>query len=259
MNLEQILTTALGLTDSEAKTYQTLADFGELSVEQVSKKSSIKRTLVYHTTRKLVEMGIISEFEKRKRKYFRINNPETLEKMVNDKRENIATLTNIFSEQTLPELSKKYAAKSEQPLFDIYFGITGLENIYKLILKEADELNIFSSYSARENPSIDRLIKRQIYLQEKAGIKVKSIVRNTKPRTESDFAKTIKGASIQIKALDEDEFLSETQIFIWSNSIAFNTIGDAMITTVIRNPKIYSTFNMIFGVIWNRLPEIKSP
>lgn len=254
MELEKILKN-LGFVDSEISIYKSLINSGELGVSQLSRVSGIKRTLVYHAAKKLIENGLIIEFEKNKNKYFKVTNPDNLVNLVETKKQSIEKDFNVI-EELIPSLNQKYISQNEQPLVDTLIGISGLKKIYKLINAEADEVLIFASSVARKNIEVDILIKRQIDVQEKKGIKVRSIVKSLESKLDNLTPLDLKDKkNVEIRALPPEEFLSETQIFIWKDTVAFNTTGEEMISTIVKNKKIFQTFKLIFNALWDRLPH----
>ena len=253
MDLETLLK-EFGLTEAEAKTYRALADFNELSGTELAEKSGLKRTLVYHTVRRLIELGLASEFDKNKILYFRATNPENLDILLKSHQQKLEQMVRSL-ENISPILSQRYSIKGERPLIDVYTGLRGLEKIYDLILKEADELLIFASPLARKNPEVDALIRKQIKLQEEKNIKVRSLVKDSKPNQENPVFSVTAGTSIKLRFIPEDEFMSPTQVFIWKDSLALNTAGNEMISTIIRNSAISETFRIIFDALWKRAKE----
>jgi len=258
MTLNELLQ-SLNLSESEARTYEVLLDFGSLSVTELARRAQIKRTLVYHTTQKLVELGLIREFEKNKKKHYRVASPRAIERIsarqALEAREVSETLKDI-----LPEILEKYIARTERPLFTVYTGIEGLKQTYKDMLTEADEILIFASSSARADKEVDALVKEQIAKQEERGIHVRAIVKKyeTSGDTRDDI---VTQSKTEIRLIPSKEFDSKTQIFIWKDSVALNTVGKEMITTTIRNPEIADTMRMIFNALWKRadVPATKNP
>jgi hypothetical protein len=45
------------------------------------------------------------------------------------------------------------------------------------------------------------------------------------------------------------------QVVIYGNKVALTSFGDCMITTIIEDPSITKTFNMLFEVLWSKHPK----
>lgn len=250
MDIENILT-ELGLTKAEILTYKALLNYGELNVADIAQRADIERTLVYYTTERLIELGLVSEFEKNKKKHFKITNPDNLKSLVDQLDRKTQELKSGFK-KILPFLNKKYISRTGRPFIDVYTGISGLEKVYDLILDEASELKIFAASSARDDSRVDTLIRGQIKRQEEKGIGVKSIVKDLGPEEESTGL--LKNTSlVEIGILPHKEFQSNTQVFIWKNTVALNTRDEEMITTIIRSENFYRTMNMVFNALWKRI------
>ena len=72
----------LGLSDKEAKTYLASLELGPVSVQEIAKKSGLKRPTVYFAIEQLIKMGLMSSFEKGKKRYFSAESPERLVSLI---------------------------------------------------------------------------------------------------------------------------------------------------------------------------------
>jgi len=252
MDLETLLT-ELGLNQAEAKTYRALANFNELSASELAEKSGLKRTLAYHTAARLVELGLAVEFEKNKIKYYQATNPDNITGLFQNYHQKTNRLAQAL-ENILPTLNKKYTSRGERPFVDIYTGLNGLETIQKTFLREAEngEVLIFASPFLRKDKKIDELIRKHVRLEEQKGIGVRALVKEAEEELTAHPEIRLESKNIRVRVIPAEEFQLPGQVFVWGNTVAFNTVGEEMISTIVRNKAIAETFRLIFNALWNR-------
>jgi len=118
---EQILQTLTqtGLNDKEAKFYLGLLQTGPTTVWPAAKKAGLKRTSVYNFIDHLLELGLVTFFDKNNRRYYRAENPQQLDGIIKSRQTEIANI--------LPALIKIYESQSQQPETKMFYGLNGLK------------------------------------------------------------------------------------------------------------------------------------
>lgn len=79
--LEQELI-AVGLSDKEAKVYLAALSLGEATAQQIAAKATVSRPTTYVIIESLAKQGLISSFDKGKKRYFAAARPEKLHERV---------------------------------------------------------------------------------------------------------------------------------------------------------------------------------
>lgn len=79
--LEQELI-AVGLSDKEAKVYLAALGLGEATAQQIAAKATVSRPTTYVIIEALAKQGLISSFDKGKKRYFAAARPEKLHERV---------------------------------------------------------------------------------------------------------------------------------------------------------------------------------
>ena len=79
MSLEQDLL-EIGLDEKEAKTYLSALELGPTNIQDLTSKSSLKRSTIYEMIKNLQAKGLISETKKGKRRLFVASEPENLKR-----------------------------------------------------------------------------------------------------------------------------------------------------------------------------------
>jgi HTH-type transcriptional regulator, sugar sensing transcriptional regulator len=117
----------IGLSEKEAKVYLAALELGPTNIQNVTKKSGIKRSTVYEMIKNLQLTGLISETVKGKRLEYIASEPEKLKK-------NIAEKETLLKE-ILPELKSLNNTGFVKPKITYYEGRDGLRQIYNLALE----------------------------------------------------------------------------------------------------------------------------
>ena len=113
------LFTNLGLSATETRVYLANLELGPTTVQEVAKKAKLSRTATYDAIETLQARGLISTFEKGKRRVFAAEEPESavahFKDSVRKMEQQIETLNRI-----LPEV--KLLAGGERPTVRFYEG-----------------------------------------------------------------------------------------------------------------------------------------
>ena len=82
MEIPTSLLNSLGLSDAEGRVYLAALELGEASIQQLSRKSGVKRTSIYNFIDKLKERQVITETRKAKRSVYSAVHPAQLAEML---------------------------------------------------------------------------------------------------------------------------------------------------------------------------------
>lgn len=236
----------LDLNKNEIAIYLILSDRDFISVRELYKLSNLKRSNLYNILNLLKEKNLIEEFEKNKKKHFRLLNPINIKNLINVKKTAIEELDSKI-DNVLPNLLNNFQLISSKPAVYYFEGLDGIKNLYRKILKERKTLYIFTSRYERKNPEFVKLLLNQIKEQYKRRIKVLALTgkylnsKEIKERKEClAYVKTVKNLSI------------DSEIIIFGNNVAITTFKNQdFLTTLIVNNNISQTFRNIFKCLWH--------
>ena len=106
-------------------------ELGEGNIQDISKKSGVKRTTVYDILNSLKEKKLISSINKGKKAVFSAEDPRKLDGQLDEKKE---TLKKI-----LPELLSITNLLDKKPTIKFYEGDEGIKEVYKDTLNYPDQ------------------------------------------------------------------------------------------------------------------------
>ncbi|MCX6808428.1 MAG: hypothetical protein NTW50_02055 [Candidatus Berkelbacteria bacterium] len=240
----------LGLTEKEAKIYETLLDTGQQGIKKLLESTPYKRGDLYNILYSLRDKGIIEQTLRNRRIEFRALHPQTLINFLNRKKENIKT-AEVSLEAQMANLITDYSLFATKPTVSYFEGIEGLEKIYTLLNTSCrkDILLIRSIYDDDTKEEIE-LIGSQFKKQIKLGIKTKALTPKDENALET-YWQNDKKYLIERRIVERYKFSLPAQIMVWGNSVAICSMRKTGVSTLIEDKDIAQTFKIIFEYIWD--------
>ncbi|MFH1286212.1 MAG: helix-turn-helix domain-containing protein [Candidatus Magasanikbacteria bacterium] len=157
----------LGLSQNEAKIYETMLQEGETTVSEISNKSKIHRRNIYDSMNRLMEKGLVFQVIGRGDNLFRPVEPNKLMELVDEKRE--------LLEKIMPDLLSEYEAKPHLEAAYIYKGIEGFKNYLRDILANEEEAYFIGAKGAWFDPRLKTFLDSFLIKAKKRGIKYRHL------------------------------------------------------------------------------------
>lgn len=235
----------LGLTEKEARLYQSALKLGPTTAQILSLESGLKRATVYGCIDSLLEKGLFHIEIKGVRKLFIAESPDKLASLLDQKKQ---ILTNI-----MPQLVQDYL-RSSPPVNTIkmYHGISGIKQVYDNILfnlKPGDEYFVISDqkkwYELDSDYFEDFIKKRATY-----DLVIKLILKN------NEHAKNYQAKEDQyrekIKILPKNIDLNINMVILPQTILIVQTI-EPLVAILIENSNVAAMNKMLFNIIWGLL------
>jgi sugar-specific transcriptional regulator TrmB len=225
----------IGLSKKESQIYLELAKLQEATANELSKKTSTQRTVVYNVLQQLIEKGFVNYIKKQSKRYYSISKPESL---LSDLREKEGITKDLIS-----ELSKIKVQTKQNNSVEVYEGASGLKILFEEIRKAKDLLVLNATGKIFEKLpfSANQIVKDTINLGKAKVIAVQSL-------KQTEMAKT----KLNIKYLPKEaENLATT--FIFENKVIIQTLKEKPFLIRIENKDIYEGYKKDFEVLWNSL------
>lgn len=245
------LTTA-GLTPEEAKIYNLLATEGELTAGEIIQKTALKRGDCYNKLYSLENKKLIEEVYKHKKKHFRLENPELLEKMFDLKVRTIEEAKKNFHLE-LPEIVSHYNLFQNKPGVVFFEGLEGIKRVLNdtLINNPSKKLLTFSdvagyaAYLKKWNTSYYAPERKKREIFEKV------IIPNNPLALE--YMRGYKSNEVtDILFIDHQLYPFKTEINIYDEKVSFVTFSPkGHIGVIVENKEIYETLKSTFNFTWD--------
>ncbi len=238
------LITKLGLSTKASKAYLALLEIGEATIQQVSKRSGVKRTSLYYTLSELTQVGAIVETKRNKKSYYIPVDPSILLKTVRN---------NIFEvEQSLPQLEQLKHSIYEKPRLYFLYGPQGFKQIWDMIFKSKSK-----HYSiVTDGIGFLDFVKEKYILQEIIKEKKRLGISSRQIIMDSDYSRKIVAKDPQenrvSKIISPNYKLPFTEI-ISDNFVAFISPRVDNNLFVIENENFVKTRLNMFDALWDKI------
>jgi sugar-specific transcriptional regulator TrmB len=234
----------LGLDNKEASVYLALLELGEGNIQQIAKKSGVKRTTVYDIIESLKKKRLLSSARKKKKELFYAENPKRLEDELEEKKHTLR--------QILPELLSITNSLDKKPKVRFYEGIEGIKEVYKdalnypdqeLLAWVSEEAIIFFDEKFLNEYYLPKRLEKKIWVR---AIAVDNVyMQKYKGLDEKSLRKT--------KLVSAEQFPLKVEINLYAkNKITFMSFSEK-IGLIIESQKIYTTLKSIFEMNWQAL------
>lgn len=249
----------LGLNENEAKVYLAALSLGPSTASKLAEFTNIKRPTVYLALEGLAKLGIVSETFAQKKRLFRAEKPEKLEKLTKRMRRQVIDAEQVL-ENLLPSLKNLPGQSAEEPQVEFHSGIEGLKNVAleisacpsswyffgsstKILEKilGAERMDILhDSWALRKDPN-----RPKIYLISDSGFySLGGVWEKTKTpwREMRVLPQTINAHS---------------GLFIYEDKIAVISFEHQPFAAIIKSRQVAEVVKIMHTLIWKSLPESK--
>lgn len=238
------LTTILGefgLSENEVKVYLANLELATATVQELGKKSGVKRTTVYTVIEGLKEKGLVSQSKKAKKTMFVAESPDSLLALSQKRHEAL--------KQAIPELKSIYNVAGDKPKVRFYEGKEGYLTVYENILKEKPkELLVIASYEDFKKHIDERYEDGWTQRRIKQGTFLRWLDFKT-PSVKAKASEGKKGLR-EIRFLPK-EFVFSTTMFIYNEKVTIVSGRQKdFMAVVIENAEFFETFRQLFEIVW---------
>jgi sugar-specific transcriptional regulator TrmB len=237
MNINKTLA-LFNLDEKESALYLASLELGESTAREIAKKAAIQRTYFYDLSEKLMQMGLLQQISRGKKRYFQAVEPERLLELQEDKLQEL--------KNALPELKALQNTKGQKPKVYFFEGRMGIDQVNEDTLKYKGEILGFTTPRFVSTDE-EKLSQEYITRRKSLGIKVRAIgeVSPELAKLQSQDKEDLR----EIKMLPMDLYSSEVEIRMYGNKTFFVNYKDQFGLTI-EDSEISKTLKKIFEIIW---------
>jgi sugar-specific transcriptional regulator TrmB len=247
----QVILKNFGLSEKEISVYLALVELGPSSVREITAKSKVNRGTTYDILKSLIEVGIVSYYNKESKQYFIAEPPEKLLSAIDQKKEDLEEVRKNI-ESSLPLIKTLFEKQGGKPVVKFYEGEKGVRQIFEDVLQEVVKLEekhyyLYSSATAEDRKNVygampDFSAKR---VAKNIGVKIISLGEG------GNLAGMDERKSMPVKKAD----LKATHEIIYAGKVAHISIdsNEDPVGVVIQNEEIYQMQKTIFEFNWDKL------
>jgi len=242
MTVMQSLTQSLGLSPQEARVYVAALELGEATMQELARKSKVKRTTIYHFIDELLSRQFLLETRRKKRKVYSAVAPEHLLE--------IAKTRMWELERSLPVLRAIHNRSTRKPRVTFHEGIEGIKEIYNDMLTTGQPIVGWSDYKHMWSALGLEYCRYFPLERAKRGIPFQSIV--------SDSPESRKIAAKDHEVLRQTKFLRSvdlrTEINIYGPKILLASFRSRpAFAVLIEDPDIAETMRITWKELWEKI------
>ena len=242
IKISKNILSSLGLSQSQAQVYLAALELGQATMQELSRKSGVKRTSIYNFIDELKERGLIVEARKKKRRVYSATDPERLLEIEKTRMQEL--------EKTLPELKAIQNSSPKKPRVTFYEGLEDVLDVYTDQLKEKKTVYAFEDLEHMLGVMPKEWATWWPQERSKRNIAFKSILR--------DSPEARKFTQKNIKYLRESKLIPsgdwKTEINIYGNKVAIMSFrSDPPFCVVIEDESIAETLGTVWKELWNHL------
>ncbi len=238
-----------GLTDNEAKVYLASLELSQAGVQDLGKKSGVKRTTVYTTIDGLKQKGLISQTKKGKKTLFVAESPENLVSLSAKRYQAL--------KEALPELKSIYNLSPTKPKLRFLEGRDGYLAVYDAILKEKPkEFLAIASYSDHLKHVDQEYEDNWTKTRVKLGIKLRWL--DFKNEITTQLANEGTKALREIKFLPKDYPFTSTMFMYNDKIVVVSGKQKEFLALVVENQEFYQMFKQLFEMLWTAHKSAKN-
>jgi sugar-specific transcriptional regulator TrmB len=236
----------IGLSEKAVRVYLASLELGPSPVQQISKKAAVNRPTAYVMIEALTEKGLMSSFEKGKKRFFKAENPEQLLSLVNQEKQSLET-KEISIKKILPELKKLLSYSNDRPGVSFYEGIEGVVALRSDVLRSGEKelfelvpLDEVRKYISDDAPPDDlrHSIKRNLKIRSVYTSARGPVLKHSHTNVETRF---IPASKIKLGC----------EVIIYGDKTALLTFAGKPIGAMIQSKEIAETMKSLFSFVWN--------
>lgn len=238
----------LGLTDKEIKVYLAALELGPQPVQEIAKRAGVNRATTYVMIEQLTQRGLMSSFEKGKKRYFNAEDPEKLHNLIKSEQRELKEREELIK-NIMPDLRAVYSVAEHKPRVKFFEGVDGIVAIQQDILdtkithvENAVDLDEFRKVFRDEDLSEQReaFIKR--------GVKIKGIF--TTSGAPPEISLKAKELAWDYRFIDKKKFTFPGEVIIYDKKVALISYSGKVMGVIIESAEIHTMLSSLFKLAW---------
>lgn len=253
-----------GLTEPEATTYKLLVENSPISPPGLADISGETRTNMYKLLENLEDMGLAKRDEAEKKiRYWALNPTALLSNVEKIKQDAELRVKKVSS--AMDTLVSSFIKHNEQPGVRFYYGSNALLSVYEDQLKDRNKIYFIRSVHDANALEIDGLHKMRNRFPAE-NVEREAIIQDylpyvIKPEDQMHVADSDKLMKLTRNWIKKEDYQSPVEWSVYGNKVGIVTFGKEIVSMIIDNQQIASSFLEIFNLIKktsSQLPEYRA-
>lgn len=245
----------LGLTNKESRVYLAALELGPSPVQDISHKARVNRATTYVMIESLSARGLLSTFQKGKRRYYSAESPDRLMTIIQKQQKELAEKESEL-EKVLPALESLYNAEGAKPQVRYLEGSEGVKTVRALFEKlSGDFIEIAPLEDIHQTDELmgeDRERHHAVLRSRMAKYRVLAVTENQDPACLPDMGEG------QWRIIPPEKFPIHGSIVVRKDYIFLFSYRSAILSVVIRSQEIADVIQALFDLAWNGAKDYPS-
>jgi sugar-specific transcriptional regulator TrmB len=240
----------MGFKKNEVVVYLSVLRLGEARVGQVEKDTGLHKQLIYNATESLEQSGLLSVYEVRGQKRFRVTDPGALEDRARARLDKAQAI--------VPQLLELASTKKPADKIRIYRGRRGVQQYYVEVMRRLPSGCAVNILGVNSDRYFDIFDQDDVPYQrmEKVRLDKKITWKLLLFGNKSSEIKQNKGRQNVELRLVEEAVQSPIDIMVWRESVGLLFYGDEPYILDITGSETVRGFNEYFNVLWKQGREV---
>lgn len=232
--------TSMGISEKSAYTYLAGLALGTTSVQEIARKTKLKRPTVYLHIDELIRQGLFEVVSLNNKQYYRAVDPEILEERL---KKNLADL-----QSSMPELLASRANTMGKPQVTMLEGLGGVRHVYRE-MRKAHSWRVSSNLTNVYTPLHEIYLEMTETVKEN-GIGVREIIADTKEaKRYARFIARMCGPTYSARLATAEGLANDT--IVYGNVAALFRLREHNLFVVrIEDKTIADSMRALFDMAW---------
>ena len=238
----------LGLSDKEARVYLAALEMGPSPVQDISHKAHVNRATTYVMIESLAARGLMSTFQKGKKRFYVSESPDRLMSIIQVKQKELAE-KEFELEKVMPMLVNLYNAEGAKPQIRYLEGHEGVKTVRAIFEKlTGDFIEIAPLDDVHETKELMGEAREEhhaVLRQKGAKYRVLAITKNTDPMCLPDMGEG------EWRMLPPEKFPIHGSIVARRDYVFLFSYRSSILSVVIRSQEIADAIRALFALAWD--------
>jgi len=240
-----------GLSDKEAKVYIAALELGPSPVQTIAKKAGVNRATTYVQIATLNGRGLMTSFDKGKKRFFSAESPERLMALYEDEMHHLREKEEVLKE-VLPEL-KRMRPDGNVPTVRLFEGHDGLEAVRQELLKSESKSFVGmlgADYYRKSVPTASA--RRQFERVKNLGIKGRSIHSVSDPGA---YVPADRPPHLDRRAIAGDKYDVPGEMTVFDDKIVLLSYKGDPVAVMIESKELAQVIRSLFNLAWENVKD----
>lgn len=241
----------LGLNEHEARIYLASLSMGMASAGNLADRTGIKRSTTYLALDNLVKKGLASEVYQNKKRLFKAEKPDKLEKLTRRMRRQVIQ-AEILLESVLPALKNISKSSITEPRVSVLEGINGIKNVLLDISASPASWYMFGSSTlvlqSLPAPDLREILEEGDEVRRKSGSPKIYFLTDDGILKLKEFQKHLPDLR-EIKILPKT-INANSALILLENKLVILYFGEKPHAIVIENKEIVHIVKILYQLAW---------